>query len=361
MAEAEDGQEKKHAPNAKKWEDAAERGQTPKSADVNAAAILLIGGLVLANGNMLLQLAFRRSLNGSFADLPVTVLDRQAALALMQTTLQNIGMALAVPLLAVAVAGALANLAQTGMKMAPKALEPDLNRLNILQTAKQQYFSWTPLVELGKGVAKVLAVTAGAAFSLYGRADELVSLSLVAVDEQVILLGTLVVRLLLGAIPVIIVIAAGDYAYSVYRMTEQLKRTDKEVKDDQKESEGDPHMKARRKAVARQLLFSGSIQAVAEADVVVTNPTHFAIALRYRRGQDIAPIVVAKGVDAGAKRIREAAKDARVPLIENRRLARTLWKVSKVDRPIPEDLYGPVARVLAVVWGRRRRKPVKRR
>ncbi|MCA9491495.1 MAG: EscU/YscU/HrcU family type III secretion system export apparatus switch protein [Myxococcales bacterium] len=356
MAENEDGQEKKHAPSEKKWEDAAEKGQTPKSQDVNAAVVLLIGGLVLANGNALVVLAFRRSLVGSMKSLPVTTMDLQSAQELAFTTMQTIGIAVAVPLLAVMVAATLANLAQTGMRTAPKALEPDINRLNALSNAKQQYMSWTPLVELGKGLAKVLAVSGGALLGVWNDLDQVAGLSLVAVEEMPVLLGTLTVRLLLGAIPVVIVIAGADYAYTVWRMTEQLKRTDKELKDEQKDVDGDPHMKARRKQMARQMLFSGSMKAVTEADVVVTNPTHFAVALRYRRGRDVAPVVVAKGVDAGAKRIREAARDARVPLVENRPLARQLWKVAKVDRPIPEDLYGPVARVLAVVWARKRKR-----
>jgi flagellar biosynthetic protein FlhB len=356
MAENEDGQEKKHDPSQKKWDDAAEKGQTPKSADVSSAVVLLIGGLVLANASVFIQAGFRRSLVGRFSDIPDTRFDLLAAVELSRVTLQDIGLALAVPMVALCVAALLANLAQTGMKPAPKALEPDPNRLNAIKNAQQQYFSWTPLVELGKGLGKVLAVSAGAFFAVSGRLEQLSGLSLVGVDEFPPVLAELVVRLLLGAIPVIVVIAAADYAYSVWRMTEQLKRTDKELKDEQKESDGDPYMKQRRKQFARQLLFSGSIQAVAEADVVITNPTHFAIALRYRRGADVAPIVVAKGVDAGAKRIRDAAREARVPRVENRALARQLWKVAKVDHPIPEDLYAPVARVLAIVWSRRDRR-----
>lgn len=361
MAESEDGQEKKHDPGAKKWEDAAEKGQIPKSADIGSAAVLLVGVLVLVNGNGLVLQSVRRSLVGNWKSLPETVLDLQSAQEMLWSTLQDVGLALAVPLLAVAVAATLANLAQTGMRPAPKALEPDLKRLNLLSNAKQQYFSWTPLVELGKGLGKVGLVTVGATVGVYGELDLLPTLSLVAVEETPVLFTRLVVRMLLGALPVILVIAAGDYAYSLYKMTENLKRTDKEVKDDQKETDGDPHMKARRKQMARQMLFSGSIKAVTEADVVVTNPTHFAVALRYQRGRDVAPIVVAKGVDAGAKRIREAARDARVPLVENRTLARALWKIAKVDKPIPEELYGAVARVLAVVWARKRKRLQRKR
>ncbi len=355
MAESEDGQEKKHAPGEKKWEEAAERGQTPRSADVNGAAVLLVGGLVLAHGNALVLLAFRESLVGGYGRLGADRLDLQGAQELLGSALGAAALALAAPLCAVLVAAVLANLAQTGMRMAPRALEPNFQRLNPIQNAQQHYLSWTPLVELGKGLAKVLLVSGGAALAVRGAIPSLAGLSLAPVEELPEALGFLVVRLLLGAIPVAVVIAAGDYAYTTWRMTQQLMRTDRELKDDQKETDGDPQARARRKQLARQLLFSGSIRAVAEADVVITNPTHYAVALRYRRGRDVAPVVVAKGVDAGAKRIRDAARDARVPLMENRALARSLWKVAKVDRPIPEPFYGPVARVLAVVWARKRR------
>lgn len=359
MAENEDGQEKKHDPGAKKWEDAAEKGQIPKSQDIGSTAVLVVGVLVLVNGSGPMLQAVRRSLVNSYKGLTDTHLDLLSAQELLWSTAGDVAIALAAPLLAIALAATLANLAQTGMQMAPKALEPDINRLNALSNFKQQYLSATPAVELLKGLGKVLMVSAGATVGVYSELDVLPTLSLVAVEEMPILFAQLVVRMLLGALPVMLVIAAGDYGYSLYKMTENLKRTDKEVKDDQKETDGDPHMKARRKQLARQMLFSGSIQAVTEADVVITNPTHFAVALRYKRGRDVAPIVVAKGVDAGAARIREAAREARVPMVENRTLARSLWKIAKVDKTIPEEFYAPVARVLAIVWARKR-KTIKR-
>jgi flagellar biosynthetic protein FlhB len=356
MAESEDGQEKKHEPGDKKWEEAAERGQTPRSADVSSAAVLLAGGAALAFGGAPIAKGVRDVFRYGMQGIPGGPIDAAWAGEALSVAVLGTATSLALPLSVVAIAALAANLLQTRMQLAPKALEPKIEKLNVLSGLKQTYFSWTPLVELGKGVGKVGAVAFAAYLAVGADAAELSTLALVTPGELVQVLVSLAWRLVAGAIPLIVAIAVGDYAYSWYRMNEQLKRTDQELKEDNKNAEGDPQMKARRKQRAREMLFNGSLKLVAEADVVITNPTPYAIALRYRRGQDIAPVVVAKGVDIGAARIRRAALEAGVPRVENRPLARALWRQAKASQPIPEDLYAPVAKVLAVVLARRRRR-----
>ncbi len=356
MAENEDGQEKKHEPGQKKWDDAAERGQTPRSGDVSSAAVLLAGAAALTFGSGPMVKGIRDVFRYSLQSVPDGPLDEAWASEALATSVLGIGTSLALPLAVISIAALAANLMQTRMQLAPKALEPKFDKLNALTGLKQAYLSWTPLVELGKGVGKVGAVVFAAYLAVGADAAELSTLALVSPGELVQVLATLAWRLVAGAIPLIVIIAAGDYAYSYYRMNENLKRTDQELKEDNKNADGDPQMKARRKQRAREMLFNGSLKLVAEADVVITNPTHYAIALRYRRGQDIAPVVLAKGVDIGAARIRRAALQAGVPRVENRPLARALWRQAKANQAIPEDLYAPVAKVLAVVLARRRKR-----
>ena len=156
-----------------------------------------------------------------------------------------------------------------------------------------------------------------------------------------------------GEGPLGIGLGVSDYAYSWWRNNEQLKRTDQELKDDLKQSDGDPHVKAARRRRAREIAASQGIRLVKDADVVVTNPTHYAIALRYRRGEDDAPIVLAKGVDHLAAKIRAEADRHGVPRIENRLLARGLYAMVDVGMRIPEEYYAAVAQVLAMVYNKR--------
>ena len=168
--------------------------------------------------------------------------------------------------------------------------------------------------------------------------------------------GDLVFTVFLACLPVILVIAVGDYSYQKWKNSEDLKMTDQEVKDQAKQQEGDPQMKGMRKQRARQIAMGQMMSALPEADVVVTNPTHYAVALRYKRGTDEAPIVLAKGVDFLALKIRQEARNLGVPTVEDRPLARALHARVDVNRPIPEDLFGPVAKVLAIIYRRQARR-----
>lgn len=350
----EEAADKRHDPSEKKWKDAAERGQLPKSADINATAVLAAGAAALAFGSKPMVDAIRgyagRLLDGSG---PYTLTMPQAV-ELSHDALQTVGISLSLPLGAVALASVAANLAQTRGKTAPKALEPKWDKLNVFEGIKQQYMSWTPLVELAKGLGKLVilgAVTAGAVYSWLDDMPSLAALHPAQLLEVIVELGWLVVA---WSLPVVMLIAIGDYSYSYYRTFEQLKRTDKEVKDEQKEQEGDPYMKQARRQRARQIALGSMLAAMRDADVVVTNPTHYAVALRYKRDHgDEAPVVVARGIDAVAMALRAEARKLDVPRVENRPLARALYARVKVGHPIPEDLFAPVARVLAIIYRRR--------
>jgi len=348
--------EKKHDPGEKKWRDAAEKGQLPRSGDVGAVAVICAGAaaLITASGPGVRGI---RELAGTvfYAEGPYTF-ESADAISLWDTAMMAVLQGTALPLGAVLLAGLVANLSQTNMQLATKALEPKWDKLNVIQGMQSAYFSATPFVELGKGLAKILLIAGLVVMMMRDRLAELPKLATqppaVILSEMVEIGGTMIVL----ALPVMLAIAAADYGYSVYRTTEQLKRTDKEVRDDQKEAEGDPMLKAKRRQRAIQIARTVNIALVAQADVVVTNPTHYAVALRYKRDQDMAPIVLAMGVDHLAQQIKRRARQEGVPQVENRSLARALYAKAESGQVIPEELYKPVAKVLATVMARRKKK-----
>lgn len=347
--------EKKHDPGEKKWRDAAERGQLPRSSDVNAAAVVICATAALVFAPRPMVGAISQAANRFFDGSGPYVLTIQEAQQILMTVLELVGVGISVPLGAALLASTAASLAQSQGQLAPKALEPKWERLDVVKGFQNAYLSWTPLVELAKGIAKIGVIGLVVGIALRRKIGSLPEATSFAPNQLLELLVGLGWGAVLAATPVILLIAAIDYAASYKRSLDQLKRTDREVRDDQKDQEGDPRLKAQRRQRARQIAMSVSLNAVRDADVVVTNPTHFAVALRYRRGEDLAPVVLAKGVDHLALRIRREALRAGVPRIENRPLARSLHARCDVGAPIPEELFAPVARVLAVVYRRRQR------
>ena len=347
--------EKKHDPGEKKWRDAAEKGQLPKSADIAAVAVVFVGAAALTFGSGPGVAAIRDLAATSFYAQGPYVMDQASIRELGGTMMRAVLIALTVPLGMVMLASLLANLSQTQMQLATKALEPKWERLNVITGVKNAYFSATPAMELVKGLGKMVALGTAVTMVLWGRLRELPKLATIPAEALLAEIVDLGWQVILAALPVMLIIAAADYGYSLYKTTEDLKRTDKEVRDDNKESEGDPMLKAKRRQRAIQIARSVNLALIAQADVVVTNPTHYAVALRYKRDEDAAPIVLVKGVDALALKIKQRAREARVPQVENRSLARALHAKAEMGESIPEELYKPVAKVLAAVMRRRQR------
>ena len=360
MAE-DDGQEKKHAPGDKKWREAAEKGQIPRSADLSSAAVLVAGIGTLVMGAEATAAVMVRAKRRFFSlETGHEALSIEATVSLSHQAISAMGWAMGPPMLAIVVAVIAVNLAQTRGQMGTDVIKIDWNRVNPVSGFQNQYLSWTPLVELGKGLLKLGLLAAAASFALWTDIQALPKLSSMSPVVLPMVFVDLAWRLLIFALPGILIVAAGDYAYSWYKLNKQLMRTDQQLRDDQKQSEGDPHMKAHRRARQRQITMGSMLAAMADADVVVSNPTHYAVALRYKRDVDAAPIVVAKGVDHMALRLLTEARKQGVVRIEDRPLARKLYARVKVGQAVPEDLFNPVAKVLAVVFRRRAKKKVTR-
>jgi len=356
MAENQDGQEKKHEPSEKKWNEAAERGELPKSPDLSAGVVLVAGAiaLLLSAGHM------RTVVEGLWIDMygahgPPTM-TRSDLVVVAGTVGWAVANALLIPLGVISAAAIAVNLAQTQLKLAPKALVPKFERLNAFTGFKQTYLSAQPVVELVKGLLKLVLLAAVVMVGLGRPSRVLPLLSAASPDDTARVMGELVQRMLFYGLIVIAASAAADYGYRYYKQRQQLMLTDKELRDEHKEREGDPQQKGRRRQRARQIALGSMLAAVRDADVVITNPTHYAVALKYERGVNLAPIVVAKGVDDVALKLRTAARHAGVPRVENRPLARGLHAAVRVGHPIPDEYFGPVARVLAVVFAKRKKR-----
>ena len=260
---------------------------------------------------------------------------------------------ISVPVMLVALsAGVAGNLAQGGFSLTAEALKPKADRFNPAKNIKK-IFGLDSVVNLLKSSVKLILIAViayGVLSPVIETAPTLVNSPLGTVTTK---LGATLYSLAFRCASVLVALALADYGYALYKHEKSLKMTKQEIKQEYKDSEGDPMVKNQRRRAARALVQKRSIADVPTATVVVTNPTHFAVALRYDRRKDAAPIVVAKGADKLAAKIREIARENDIPLIENKPLARALYKSVEPNQIIPAEFFGAVAEILAFVYRRR--------
>jgi len=247
--------------------------------------------------------------------------------------------------------------AQTKLNFAPKAIGFKLNRLNVVKKLKDLFGPREASVRVGLALAKLGVTAFVITLALAEAMPNIAALGLGTVDGMGRFTGTSLLRLLFITIGILAVLAVLDYLWQRKQMKEQMRMTRDELKKETEEEEGRPLMKHRRRSKHRELSMNRIIREVPTADVIVTNPTHYAVALRYKPGQDRAPVVVAKGVDDMALHIRAIARRHGVPIVEQRTLARALWRTVQIGKAIPGDLFQAVAEVLARVYRARRITP----
>lgn len=245
---------------------------------------------------------------------------------------------------------------QVGSLFASEKLKPKLDKFmpsNIMKGLKKILNPFEPknLMELGKSLLKMAIVGYCGYSTVMGRKDELLGLLGMDIPTAFAVLGSVLMQMVLNICVAMLIIGFIDKKYQDYEYNKSIKMTKQEVKDEWKNMEGDPVIKSKIKSAQMQFLKQKMMNAVPNADVVVANPTHFSVALKYDKDIAPAPIVVAKGVDYMAFKIREIAKANNVPIVENKPLARSLYKLVKVDQVIPAELYVAVAEVLAFVYG----------
>lgn len=245
--------------------------------------------------------------------------------------------------------GLIVNLIQVGWKPSSKLLKPKLSAFNPVNGFKR-IISVRSLVEFVKSLLKLAIVSIAIYSCLKDEVYQIQSLMFMDLFQGLLYIGNVCVNLGIKVGIYFILVAVLDYAYTRYSHNKKLKMTKQEVKDEHKMSEGDPQIKGKIRQKMREVSMRRMMQEIPNADVVITNPTHYAVALKYDNLTSRAPIVVAKGVDHLARRIKEIAKENNVEIVENRPLARTLYSTVDIGKEIPPELYQAVAEVLAFVY-----------
>lgn len=344
--------ERTEAPTPKRRAEARSRGQTSRSQDLTTAIVLLAG----LYGLKMTGVAVKDRLSALLVDniQAVGALDRTAPPS-TGTNVVAVLLGILPPLLGVmALAALLASVLQGGFIFAPGLLSPKSDRINPLAGTKR-ILSIQGLMQLGKSLAKFTIVGLVATMIIRSRLDDLAGIGALDLLPALSLLLSLIWDVALKSAMALVLLGALDWLWERRRYLQSLRMTKKEVEEENRQSEGDPHVKAKLKGKRLQFLQQ-MMKDVKTADVVVTNPTHFAVALKYDPVTMSAPVVIAKGQDFLALRIREAAADARVPILENPPLARTLYKLVPVGREVPAELYVAVAEVLAFVYRLKRER-----
>ena len=346
---AENDQERTERPTAKRLEKAREEGQVPRSSELSAAAVLLVaaGGLHFLGGSIGATLY---DIMRSGLDLrPAAALDPGVALSTASAEMLRALLACA-PVLGLTMLAALVSpLALGGWNVSLQALSPNFSRLDPI-AGFGRFFSARGAVELVKAFAKFLVVAVIAVVVLRKQSAHLLALGAAPLHEGIAQAATLTSDALLAVSGGLALIAAVDVPWQLWQHSHKLSMTREEIRQEFKESEGSPEVRNRIRRVQREMVRRRMLQEVPKADVVVVNPTHFAVALRYDESRMRAPLVVAKGTDLIAARIREIATEHAVPIFEAPPLARALHHNVEIGGEIPATLYAAVAQVLTYIY-----------
>jgi len=354
MAEQE-GQEKTEVPTEKKRRESREEGQVAFSKELSSAALLAGIVLTLVATSPIILDAMRQLMSQIFRDLAQSEeLSIDSIFALSGEILSIILPAFA-PFAAVIIfAGIFASVLQVGVHITFKAISPKFNKISPL-TGLKRLFSSQSLADFLKSMAKLIIVGFVGYLTYIDKITELNGLS-VSTPESILIYNFTVVAEVAGKIVLALVaIAIFDYFYQRWHHEQQLMMTKQEVKDETKQTEGDPQLKARIRQIQREMSNARMMQEVPKADAVIVNPTHFSVAILYDRDVMTAPEVIAKGADHLALRMRTVARENNVPILERPELARDLYANVEIGDDIPERFYKAIAEILAFVYRLRKR------
>jgi flagellar biosynthesis protein FlhB len=351
MADADS--DKTEEPTGKRLGEAREKGQVGKSREVDHWFMLLAITLVIFIFGPKMGSNLKDTLIVFIAQTNQIPVDQNALQGLFWNLAGKIALTLAPSIALLMVAGIGSGFLQHGFLFSPQKLMPQWSRLSF-GSGFQRLFSWSALVEFAKGALKLAILSAFCYWLLKGDFDQLEKYIFLEPGQILALVDKLALKLLAGFLSMLAFIAALDFLYQKFSLMRSLRMTREEVREESKQSEGDPMIKGRLRQLRIQRARQRMMQAVPKADVVITNPTHFAVALKYDTAKMTAPQLVAKGQDLVAKRIRDVAIEHNVPIVENPPLARALYANVDLDQEIPPEHYKPVAEVIGYVMRLRR-------
>lgn len=348
MAEGEDESQKTEEPTAKRLEDARKKGDVAKSQEIP-------GWFVLASGLALIGFLFpmmARNLAGSmqvfFSDAHTFAVEPNAVMTLLADTAWSVAVLVGFPILLLAFAGFAGHYVQQGFLFTTEKLTPKLSKINPIEGFKRN-FGPQGMANFLKGIGKMGLVALAAFLVLYPKREMLAGLPQVDLTAVLGIVQQAAIELMLACLFVYAVIAGMDYMFQRQSFMKRNRMSRREVKDELKQSEGDPMIRAKLRQIRQERAQRRMMASVPDATVVITNPTHYAVALRYEQGETAAPIVVAKGIDAVALRIRELADEHEIPIVEDPPLARALHATADLDEEIPVEHFKAVAKVIGYV------------
>jgi flagellar biosynthetic protein FlhB len=349
MSDQTDDAQKTEEPTAKKISDARRRGNVARSMEINTWLMLFAGTIIVA----MVAPGLMQDIRGialTFVERPHEYgLEIGNLPGLLMRTISAVAIALVLPAIFLVTIAIATGIIQNGLVFSPKAIEPKLEKFSPI-TGLKRYASWRQWIEFFKGLFKIVSVGTIAVLLLMPEFQRIDTLPTVDPADLLALLHSLVLKLLVYVLAILAVIAFVDVVFQRANHRKQLRMTKQEVKDEFKQAEGDPHVKGRLRQIRMDRARQRMMQAVPDADVVVTNPTHFAVALKYNQEQMEAPLLVAKGQDLIAQKIREVAESHNIPIVENKPLAQALFKSVELDQEVPTEHYKAVAEIISYVW-----------
>jgi flagellar biosynthetic protein FlhB len=352
-------QERTEPATQKRREEARKRGQVAQSREIPSALVLLCAFGVLCFWGLHMLQGLSGLLRGVFQNMGTLQLNEDLLFRFLLEVMWKLFVIL-MPLMVSVLAGGIgANLLQVGFLFSAAPLTPSFSKLSPVEGIKR-LFSLKSLAEVVKSILKVIFVGGIAYIMVRRELESIPSLMQMEIWEILSFFGRVCFKICIYTCLSLMLLAAVDYAFQRWQHEKSLKMTKQEVKDELKQREGDPAVKARIRSIQREMARRRMMEAVPEADVVVTNPIHLAVALKYDPNEMMAPRVIAKGAELVAERIKETAKAHGVPLVEDKVLAQTLFKSVEIGQFIPVSLYQAIAEVLAYVYQLRGNKGVER-
>jgi len=349
MAENQDGQEKTEQPTQKRLQDGKRKGQTARSRELNTVAIVLIGGATMVGMSGHLGQGLSDVMTSGFTIPRADMYDPTVMLLRLGSAIQDALLVLLPFFIVVVAVAVISSVALGGITISTEAIAPKLGKLNPLKGLKRMV-SVKGLMELLKALAKFLLVGGATAVALWTTLDDFIALNTMDLGPAVSQLGSLVGGSFVLIATTLILVAMIDVPFQLWDHKRQLKMTRNELKEEMKDTEGRPEVKGRIRSLQREMAQRRMMEEVPKADVVVTNPTHFAVALRYDQSRMSAPKVVAKGSDLIAANIRRVAQEHDITVVESTMLARAIYFHTELGDMIPAGLYLAVAKLLAYVF-----------
>ena len=342
-------QEKTEKATPKKRQQAREEGRVAKSMELPSVFVLLTGVVLLFFFGHTFRIQFLELMRSSFTIHTIPSIDIHYCITLLHSVVRRY-FSLMLPIMGAVVSAAVVlNLFQVGFHISFKPIQPKADRFSIIQGAKR-LLSVRSLAEMIKSVLKLLIIGFVAYAVIETESHRFPHLYHLDVSGILVFILKAIFKIFIGVLLAMVIIAVFDYAFQRWQFEKSLRMTKQDVKEEQKQTEGDPQVKARIRSIQQQAARRRMLHQVPEADVVVTNPTHLALAIRYDPASMGAPQVVAKGAGLVAERIREVASVHGIPVIENRKLAQNLYRLVKIGEEVPMELYKAVAELLAYVY-----------